>query len=327
MSEDTESSGSPLHPLLLAEIEARRARPPYSVLGVTEVRRIFRESQTAGRPGPDMQSIEDITLATDVGPLAARIYRPDNRTAALVVYFHGGGFVIGDLDTHDRNCRDMARATGATVISVAYRLAPEHPFPAAFNDALAAVSRVASRARDFLGDPARVFVAGDSAGATLAFAAALALRGESAARLAGIISYYPGVDFSHVASASYEEFGDGSYGLSRDDTDWFRGIYAPNPTDRFDWRCSPARAVNVSGLPPTLIVAAAYDVLRDDELSFARRLKGAGVDATLHVVDGVNHGFMGTPKAPPAVAETLEFLRQWFLSITRRIAAGEELPP
>ncbi|HVZ14731.1 MAG TPA: alpha/beta hydrolase [Bauldia sp.] len=314
MNEATRSKGLPLHPLLRAEIEARRSRPPYRVLGVTEVRRLFREGQTAGTPGPAIASVAETFVAGAAGRLRARLYRPQTDVAPLIVYFHGGGFTIGDLDTHDRNARDLAHATGAALLSVDYRLAPEHPFPAAFDDTVAAIRAVAADAAPFGGDAARLFLAGDSAGATLALAAALALRG-SDTRIAGIVTYYPGVDFSHVASPSYEAFGDGSFGLSRDDTDWFRTLYAPDPADRLDWRCSPALAADHSGLPPTLIVVAAYDVLRDDDLAFAARLKKAGVEVTLRLVEGVNHGFMGAPNPPPAVAETLAFVRDWFVKV------------
>ncbi len=317
MNEATRSEGLPLHPLLRAEIEARRSRPPYRVLGVAEVRRLFREGQTTGTPGPHVASIASAVLATATGRLAARVYRPHAEAGPLIVYFHGGGFTIGDLDTHDRNARALANATGAALVSVDYRLAPEHPFPAAFDDAVAAVRTIAADAAAFGGDPARLFLAGDSAGATLAFAAALALRDAGGPPIAGIVSYYPGVDFSHVASPSYEAFGDGSFGLSRDDTDWFRTLYAPNPADRLDWRCSPALARDLAGLPPSLIVAAAYDVLRDDDLAFAARLKKAGVDVALRLVEGVNHGFMGAPNPPPAVAETLAFVRDWFVKVAK----------
>jgi acetyl esterase len=303
--------GPPLHPLLRADIEARRARPPYRVLGVAEVRRLFREGQTCGMRGPDISSVTETDIDGAAGKLRARIYRPRPEAGPLIVYFHGGGFTIGDLDTHDRNARDLANATGASLVSVDYRLAPEHPFPAAFDDAVAAIRAVARNAPAFGGDPARLFLAGDSAGATLALAAALALRA-GGPRIAGIVTYYPGVDFSHVASLSYEAFGDGSFGLSRDDTDWFRTLYAPDPADRLDWRCSPALASDLAGMPPTLVVVAAYDVLRDDDLAFAALLKKAGVDVALCLVEGVNHGFMGAPTPPPAVAETLVLVRQWF---------------
>jgi acetyl esterase/lipase len=163
----------------------------------------------------------------------------------------------------------------------------------------------------------------------LAFAAALALRGSKTAQLAGIISYYPGVDFSHVASPSYEIFGDGSFGLSRDDTDWFRTVYAPNPAHRLDYRCSPALAVNVSGLPPTLIVAAAYDALRDDDLSFAKRLQNSGVEVSVRLVDGVNHGLMGVPTAPPpwlrpGVCQQVVCECQWWDLVSRCRISGVE---
>jgi acetyl esterase len=304
----------PLHPLLRADIDARRTRPTYRDLGVAEVRRSFRTTQTSGAPTAFIASVINDTIATDHGQLRVRFYRPGNATGPLIVYFHGGGFAIGDLDTHDRNARDLAASTGATLMSVGYRLAPEHPFPAAVEDALAATRHAHLNAARLNIDPTRICVAGDSAGATLAIVTALELRDSTGPCLRGLLTYYPATDFTQTNSPSYGRFGDGSYGLSSDDVEWFRTLYTPNPADRLDWRCSPAMATDVARLPPTMIIAAAYDVLSDDGATFAARLTREGVPTTFRIVDGVNHGFMGAPNPPPAVAETLTLVRRWFAS-------------
>jgi acetyl esterase len=302
----------PLDPLLKVEIEARRARPPYRKLGLAEVRRIFRETQAAGTPGPAIALVEDDEISDAKRTLPVRIYRPmATRHAPLIVYLHGGGFVIGDLDTHDRNARGVAAATGAVVMSVGYRLAPEHPFPAAVEDALFAVRVAAARAAELGASANRIFVAGDSAGATLALITALTFRDGNGPRLAGVIAVYPQIDATGRTSASYRHFGDGSFGLSADDIAWFREQYRPDPSDQGDWRLAPGQVRDLGGLPPILIVVAAYDALRDEGIAFATRLKEAGVPVKLHIAPGVNHGFMGAPNPPAAAGETLRLIGDW----------------
>jgi len=318
----TQSDGSfcspqpaePLHPLLRADAAARQARPSLRILGVAEARRAFRETQTSGGKGPYIASIEDQTLATAEAALPVRVYRTSATGAPpLIIYFHGGGFVIGDLDTHDRNARGVAAATGATVVSVAYRMAPEHPFPAPVTDSLNAVRAVVARAEELRVDPRLLYVAGDSAGAMLALVVALAFKDGAGPRIRGAIAVYPATDFSTIGeSGSYRAFGDGRYGLSTADVEWFRELYVPNAADRKDWRCSPAFAPDIRGLPPTLILGAHYDVLRDEAAAFAARLTDAKAPIAFRVVPGVNHGFMGAPIPPPQVAKTLAFIGAWF---------------
>ena len=302
----------PLDPLLRGDIAARRARPPYRKLGLQEVRRIFRETQLAGTPGPEIAIVEDDEIGGRTRTLPVRIYRPmTKRRAPLIVYMHGGGFVIGDLDTHDRNARDIAAATGAVVMSVGYRLAPEYPFPAAVEDALLAVRVAPKKAVELGADAERIFVAGDSAGATLALIAALSFRDGSGPRISGVIAVYPQIDAAGSASASFRAFGDGSFGLSADDIAWFREQYRSEPNRPGDWRLAPGEVRDLAGLPPTLIVVAAYDALRDEGIAFAARLKEKGVPVELYVAPGVNHGFMGAPTPPPAVGDALCIIRDW----------------
>lgn len=309
----------PLDPLLRVEADARRARRPYRVLGLAEVRRNYREIQMGGSPGPAIAAIEDDAIGDRARTLPVRIYRPmKTPRPPLVIYFHGGGFVIGDLDTHDRNTRGIAAATGATVVSVAYRLAPEHPFPAAPDDAMLAVRGAPEIARRLGADTSRIFVAGDSAGATLALVAAIAARDTNGTRLAGVVAIYPGVSrISSTATASALAFGDGNFGLSNDDIAWFREQYLPDKASHEDWRAAPALVPNLAGLPPTFIVVAAYDALRDEGIAFAERLRDSGVAVELRVAAGMNHGFMGAPKPPAAVNDTLRAIGQWMSDLPR----------
>jgi acetyl esterase len=308
----------PLDPLLRVEADARRARQPYRKLGVQEVRRSFRETQTGGSPGPAIALVEDDEISDRWRSLPVRIYRPmASRRPPFILYFHGGGFVIGDLDTHDRNARGLAAATGATVMSIGYRLAPEHPFPAAQDDALLAVRLAPEKARELGADESRIFIAGDSAGATLALVAALASRVDGPL-LSGVIAVYPVVNrVSAAATVSALAFGDGSFGLSSDDIAWFREQYLPDPTSHDDWRAAPALVGDLSGLPPAFIVVAAYDALRDEGIAFAERLEASGVPVDLHIAAGMNHGFMGAPTPPAMVGETLRAIGAWVTGLAR----------
>lgn len=309
----------PLHPILAEGVKARRARPAFPDIGPEAAKRLFEEMQANPEGLPAVAEVEALTVAGAEGPLEARLYRPQTKDLPpLVVYFHGGGFVVGSFATHDRNARRIANAAGALVVSVNYRLAPEHPFPAGPLDASAAVADLAARAEALGADPARIFVAGDSAGATLAIAAALSGRDGRGPVLAGLIAFYPVTDMTTIgAGVSYEEFGDGSVGLSEADMIWFRDLYAPDPADWNDPRCSPltAELAELGELPPTLVVTAAYDVLAEDGALFAARLRSAEVATTYLHVEGVNHGFIGAPNPPPATLSTYEAVADWIKSL------------
>lgn len=305
----------PLHPLLAEGVAARRARPAFPDVGPEIAKAMFEEMQANPGRMPEVVVVEAIEVAGGAGPLRARLYRPSvTASAPLIVYFHGGGFVLGSYDTHDRNARRLAIASGAIVVSVNYRLAPEFPFPAGPADADAALADLLARAAGLGADPNRVFVAGDSAGATLAIAAVLPGIGERARQPAGLIAFYPVTDMTAIGvGESYRAFGDGSVGLSTADMLWFRGLYAPDPDSWNDPRCSPLAAdlADLAALPPTLVVTAAYDVLAQDGALFAARLGAAGVAATHRHVQGVNHGFIGAPTPTPATIATYEAVAEW----------------
>ena len=208
-----------------------------------------------------------------------------------LVYFHGGGWVIGDLDTHDVLCRQLTAEAGITVASVDYRLAPEHKFPAAVDDAWEATRWVASVA-DLLGiDARRLAVGGDSAGGNLAAVVALLARDAGAPAIAFQALLYPVTDLS-AESRSYNDFADG-YMLTRDSMRWFAAQYLAGKDEAMDWRASPLRAATLSGLPPALIVTAGFDPLRDEGEAYARRLRDAGVRVDYACYGGMLHGFVG----------------------------------
>jgi len=244
----------------------------------------------AGPPLP-LQAVTELELPGPAGPLAARFYEPPGigiEARPLVVYFHGGGWVLGDLDTHDSACRFIAANAAATVLSVDYRLAPEHPFPAAAEDALAGL-RWAIEQSERLGiDPGRVAVAGDSAGANLAAAVALLSReDERPPAMQALI--YPVTDAA-AELPSRDLFAEGFF-LTKADMDWFERHYLPAGSDREDPRVSVLRAPDLAGLAPAYLTTAGFDPLRDEGEAYAARLREAGVPVVLRRHPGLIHGF------------------------------------
>jgi acetyl esterase len=224
--------------------------------------------------------------------LSARLYRPGPAEARhLIVSYHGGGFVLGSLDTNERLARDLCRQTDSIVLSVGYRLAPEHTFPAAHDDAFESFVwvRQAQKAGRLPGVP--VWVAGDSAGANLAAAVCLMARSRGLALPAGQLLFYPVTDVSKMDTESYRLFAAG-YLLTKADMEWFRSQYLATDEQRFDPRVSPLVEPDLAGLPPALVLTAGKDVLRDEGEAFAGRLKDAGVAVELHRFSGLVHGFV-----------------------------------
>jgi len=286
--------GKPLHELTPDEARGR-AMPP----------------ELGGDEQP-VHSVADRKIPGDGGLLGVRVYRP-SAAAALpgLVYFHGGGFVLGGLDMNDRPCRALANQSGCVVISVDYRLAPEHPFPAAADDAYAATSFVAENAASFGVDRARVAVAGDSAGGNLAAVVALRARDSGGPALAFQLLVYPLVDFTDE-SPSMRDFADGHF-LTAAGLHWFAGHYLPPSVDRRQPWVSPLHT-NLKGLPPALVMTAECDPLRDQGETFAKRLQDAGVPAELKRYDGMFHPFFSLPGAidggKAAIADAAAALRK-----------------
>jgi acetyl esterase len=245
----------------------------------------------AGRHPTPVGAVTDVIIDGGDGPLVARHYTPSQPTGApLLVFFHGGGWVIGGLESHDEPCRVLCRDGGAHVLAVDYRLAPEHPFPAGVEDAVAATRWALAHAAELGADPSRVAVGGDSAGGNLAAVASLALAraGGPVPALQALI--YPGTDAAQE-SRSRRLFGDG-FLLDRVSIEWFKALYIPAGVDRRDPRLSPIYAKDLSGLPPAVVVTAAFDPLRDEGAAYAAALRDAGNRVVEHCAVGLIHGFI-----------------------------------
>ncbi len=282
-----------VHPQVAAHLAQMAAMnpPPIEALTAEQVRFGFgmQMKMTAG-PAAPLAQVRDLTLPGPGGALKARLYRP--KTDGILpglVFFHGGGWVIGDLDSHDDLCRDLAALAGCAVLAVDYRLAPEHRFPAAADDAIAATNWVAANAAQLGIDPARMAVGGDSAGGNLAAVAALAAR-DAGRPLAAQLLIYPVTDMSRLEGESYRTCGEG-YGLTAGAMAWFRDHYLADAAAAGDWRVSPLLASDLGRLPPALVVTAEFDLLRSEGEAYAKRLAEAGVPTGLARYDGMIHGF------------------------------------
>ncbi|UPT86972.1 alpha/beta hydrolase [Bradyrhizobium barranii subsp. apii] len=261
--------------------------------GVEDARRSFRVSRRALAPAlPEVASVHDVPAADDRP--AMRVYRPWGIAGTDVLpaflFFHGGGWVTGDLDTHDKACRSIANAARCAVIAVDYALAPERPFPAAPDDAHAAYKYVSAAFAELMIDPARLAIGGDSAGANIAAVLALKLRNVGAPPPRRQILIYPLTDFS-AKTASKAEFEHGPT-LNRAALDWFARQYLPDSAMATDWRASPLLASDHRHLPAALIITCGHDPLRDEGIAYADRLESAGVRVRRRHFPGQIHGFL-----------------------------------
>jgi acetyl esterase len=266
-------------------------------------------------PAPALPRIEDIRIPGPAGEIGARVYDATGAQAPprpVLAYYHGGGWVQGDLETHHGLCARLALYSGALVVSVDYRLAPEHKFPAGVEDAFAAYGWLRAHAAELGGDPGRVGVAGDSAGGNLSAVVSqlVARAGEPVPACQVLI--YPAVDFA-LDTPSHREMEE-AHVIPRDRIVWYTEQYLRGDADRSDLRASPLRAPDLAGQPPTLVVTAGFDPLRDEGLAYAERLRAAGVDVVYREYPGQIHAFVSLTKAiPQGLACTLEigdYLRQ-----------------
>ncbi|HLQ01876.1 MAG TPA: alpha/beta hydrolase [Burkholderiales bacterium] len=285
-----------LDPQARAVIEnaARSGGPALDSLSVAEARRLYRETRLRLAPPPvAVEEARDFSFPGPAGDIGARYYRPLGSEARealpAVVYFHGGGWTCGDLDTHDSVCRGIAAHGCCAVVAVDYRMGPEHKFPAAVEDALAAVQWVCKNASPFAIDAARLAVAGESAGGNLAAVTAIALR-DSEPGLAMQVLVYPVTDQA-ADTDSLRRFAQG-YSLTLDLLRWYQAQYLRDERDRADWRASPLRAREHSRLPGAYILTAGFDPLLDEGLAYAERLARAGVAVTYECFEGQIHGFL-----------------------------------
>jgi acetyl esterase len=297
-----------LHPQVVQLLEraAKSPLPPFYEVPVHVARRIYRDTRAALSPrAPD---VAEARLLIAPGPVALRAYRPagsrPEEALPALVYFHGGGWVIGDLDTHDVLCRQLANGARCAVYSVDYRMGPEHPFPAAVEDCLAATAFVAGRHE-------RVAVGGDSAGGNLAAVVALLARDAGAPSIAFQLLIYPATD-QRMQHASIQRNGEG-YLLTKQAMDYFQAQYLPRKEDFVDWRASPLLAKSLARLPPAYVITAGYDPLLDEGRAYAERMASEGVEVAYREYPDMVHGFIlfggVLDTANVAVAECCEKLR------------------
>jgi acetyl esterase len=270
-------------------------RPAYETLTPAEAREFYSQARFVANPEPpELKSVQPLSIPSPAGPIPARVYTPMQlRTvgglAPCLVFFHGGGWVIGDLDTHDVVCRKLADEGELLIVSVDYRRAPEHKFPAAVDDAIAATKWLAENAGQLGVDPSRLLVGGDSAGGNLAAVVAISARDGNGPAISGQVLIYPATDFTMTHPSHSEP--ETSILLTHSVIRWFSNHYLSGAADVHDWRASPARAATLIGLPPAYVLTAGADPLRDEGDEYAERLKAAGVAVTYRHFPGQFHGF------------------------------------
>ena len=301
----------PLHPQAqqLLDGMAASGAPPLYELSVEEARAIPGIIAELVGPGPAVAEVRDTAIPGPAGEIPARIYEPTADPPGTIVYYHGGGWVFGTLDEWDAVCRALAAQSGCRLVSVDYRLAPEHRFPAAADDAYAALVWVEGNLAG--GKP--IVVAGDSAGGNLSAVAALRARDEAGPAIALQVLVYPVTDHDST-TGSYAKYGDAGLLLGRQEMAWFWDHYAPNEADRSNPYASPLRAKDHSGLPPAYFVLAEYDPLRDEGLAYAEKLEAAGVPVTVRLYDDQLHVFFTMvnvfESADQAVADVAQAIRK-----------------
>jgi acetyl esterase len=316
---------TPLDPVVANIIPLLPLRDP-AVMTPQSAREALRAlaASRAAVPPPPVASAIDIEVKGAAGKLAARVYRISDEQAPTVVFFHGGGWVAGDLETHDRQARLLAIETGAVVVSVDYRRPPETRFPGAFEDGFAAMRDVIARIVEFGGDSTRVGVAGDSAGGNLAATVAIACR-DAGFELAAQLLVYPVTDVvGNYADAeqnarypSRAENAEG-YFLSRAVMQWFAGHYLSDAKHGADWRVSPLRAKNLAGLAPAVVCTAWFDPLRDEGKAYADALASAGVATNYHDGLGLIHGYFGLGEASQTARLEAQRARADFKALLER---------
>lgn len=310
-----------LDPDAAAVLKAFRdaGRPSYDTLTPADARELYLKARAVAHPEPpEMASVKAMTVPGPAGAIPVRIYTPQtlrqaDGMAPCLVFFHGGGWVIGNLDSHDVVCRYLARDAKAIVIAVDYRLAPEHKFPAAIDDAIAATRWIADNAVQLNVDATSISVGGDSAGGNLAAIVAIDARDNAGPQLAGQMLIYPATDFAMTHPSHGEPETDCL--LTEDVIRWFAAHYLNGPGDVDDWRASPARIASLAGLPPAYVLTAGADPLRDEGDEYATRLSEAGVAVTHKTYPSQFHGFITMGKILPKANEALRDIGAWLKAL------------
>jgi len=308
----------PIDPQMQALLDESVAAgtPALNTLSVAEARAQPNLGASDEVPLDPVTAVVERGIPGPAGSIRIRVYTPAGSAPfPVLLYIHGGGWVVCSLDTHDRECRTLARGAGCLVVSVDYRLAPEHKFPAAVDDCLAALRWVLAHAAEIGGDPRRVAIGGDSAGGNLAAAITILARDQGLGPLAGQLLIYPVTDHYDPGTPSYREFGEGC-GLTRDSMIWFWDHYLSHPGAAGDPRAAPLRAPDLRGLPPAFVLTAEYDVLRDEGERYAERLRAAGLPTRLKRYDGAIHGFVNMSAVVDlgrlGLADSIAWLREIF---------------
>jgi len=306
----------PVDPQIQALLDRGTGVPATHTLPVAEARRQYEARIALMAPPPQVAKVVERRIDGPEGPLGLRLYTPEgNGPFPLMMFFHGSGFVLCSLDTHDGMCRNLAAGIGCVVVSVDYRLAPEHKFPKGLDDCLAATCWAAANAHELGIDTARIMVAGDSAGGNMAAVTALRVRDEGGPALCGQMLLYPVTDYHTPGTPSYAENADG-YGLTRDTMEWFWAHYLADKVEAENPHASPLRAKDLSGLPPAYVMSAEFDPLRDEAELYGKRLREAGVATEITRRPGMNHGFLFwvgiVAGADSAMAEACTWARQVF---------------
>jgi acetyl esterase len=313
------------HPQVVAVLErvARSPLPLYHTLPPFVARRIYRDTRAVlAPPTPEVAEAKLMLAPGPASPVMMRAYRPKgaarDEVLPALVYFHGGGYVIGDPDTHDVLCRQLANGARCAVFSVDYRLAPEARFPAALEDCVAATRHVWAQAKDLQVDPQRIAVGGDSAGGNLAAVVSLIARDAGTPKICFQLLIYPGIDMRAV-HPSHERNGEG-YLLTKHTIKYFMDHYLPNVEERADWRASPLLAKSLAGLPPAFLLTAGFDPLVDEGREYAERLAKEGNEVSYREYPDMIHGFITfggvLDTANEAVAECCTKLRSAFELVT-----------
>jgi acetyl esterase len=305
----------PVDAKLQAILDAGKAlgRPPIEQLTVEEARAERAEMMARYVPMSEYVGVraEEREISAEGRKIAVRVYTPPggNGPLPVLVFFHGGGWVVCTLETHDPCCRALATEAKVMVVSVDYRLAPEHKFPAGVEDCRVATEWVLAHARELGGDASRVMVGGDSAGGTMATVVALLLQDKGVKGLTGQVLIYPVTAYYDPPTASYLENAEG-YGLTRKGMMWFWDHYLKDKSDAKDFRAAPLMADSLAGLPRAIVVTAEYDVLRDEAQVYAKRMAEAGVDVTHVFVEGMNHGFASAVTELPFLPQAKDVMRK-----------------
>jgi acetyl esterase len=304
----------PLAPEIVALIASRPASlPPREVDAPTLRESVAAKYRGAPRYPAPVASVQDRSIPTAAVDIPVRLYAPTTPGPwPLIVYYHGGGYVLGDLDISDGICRALAAGVGALVVSVDYRLAPEHPYPAPNDDAWAALQWAAANAAELGADPARIAVAGDSAGANLAASATLRAR-DAGLRLTAQLLLYPSPDYPDITLPSYRAYGDISM-LKADDALWFWEQYLPAGAGGYGADAMPTRAASHAGLPAAFVSLAECDGSHDTGQAYADALIAAGVPTEVRRLEGMPHGFYAFLAAIPAVRRSMDEVCDWLRS-------------